>query len=207
MPAPNTDLAKKNFGLTEFKFNQLLQQLQQGQENLIEDVYLKHVKNCVHHLMYRRGSTYDDAFSCATDALIEIRNDLLDNKISYGNLESYFTQRSGLIYGRRYQRNKLLGKSSHDSLEDLNNSSNTIESDLIELEIKAIVAEAIRKLCKDCQELLQLHYFEDQSFKRIAEKLNKKHAAILQKVKRCRDKLRTYVGEPFYNQFKSFLNN
>jgi len=199
-------MKKKNFGLSEQEFNRLLQELQQGKETLIDEIYLKHVKNCVSSLM-SKGSTYDDAFNCAIDALIEIRKELIDDKISYDHLESYFTQRSGFIYGRYYKRRKLWRNGDQDPLDDeIYIGIDDIEAPLMESDIKVMVANAIQKLCIDCQLLFELHYYEGLSFKKIAEEMNKKHDAVLQQAKRCRDKFRIQVGELFYKQAKEYFD-
>ena len=150
--------------------------------------------------------SYDDAYNCAVDALLEIRSDLISGKLSYGNLESYFTTRSKLFYGKYYNRQKLWGKSTHNMLEEGQHKCNdNIEASLMESDIKAIVAHAISKLCKECQHLIELHYYKDLSFKKIAEEKNKRHDAILQQIKRCRKKFRDLVGESFYLQSKRYF--
>lgn len=192
---PTEKNLQKNLGLSRKAFKQQIRDLQNGDDSLIETVYLAHFEKCVSFLMRQCSSSYDDAHEASLNALLEIRQDLINEKIFYGNLAYYFTARAKV---KLFKLNSKLKKSitSLDEADELEDDE-TIERDIHESEIKQLVAEGINKLCKNCKEILEQYYYEDKSFKEIAIKMQKSHSAIRQEARRCRNKLRTHLGESF----------
>lgn len=201
---PKTENTKKNLGLTRKEFKRLLKELQAGKDTLIEQVYLLHFNKCVQYLVYQCGSNQDDAYSATMEALLEIRKDLINEKIFYGNLGFYFTKRAkSKLYKIHLKRKNDISTVELEGIEVMDQKQ--IEDEMIEDELKALVLKAFEKLCGDCQQIIRLYYYEDQSLKEIAEKLEKSHQAIRKQATRCRDKLRNHLGEKFYQQFSSYL--
>lgn len=201
---PKTENTKKNLGLTRQEFKRLLKDLQAGKDTLIEQVYLLHFNKCVQYLVYQGGSNQEDAYSATMEALLEIRKDLINEKIFYGNLGFYFTKRAkSKLYKIHLKRKKDISTVELEGIEVVDHIQ--IEEEMIEDELKAMVLEAFQKLCGDCQQIVRLYYYEDQSLKEIAEKLKKSHQAIRKQATRCRDKLRKHLGEKFYEQFSSYF--
>lgn len=200
---PTTNIPEKNFGFSHSDFIVFLAQLQNGEETLLDQIVPKHVKNCVAFLISSRGCSYEMAYDCAIDALMEIRVDLLRNKLVYGNLESYFTNRAGRIF---YKRTQSLGVIPLVSIEnvEMENEYRT-EAEIIEAEFKELVKQALKKLCPECRKILKWFYYDEVPFKKIATWLNLKHNTVLQKATRCRNKLRDLLGERFYQQFKPYF--
>ncbi len=181
-----------------------MRRLQAGDEQLIERVYLNHFQRCVQFLIHRCGSNYDDAYNCTMDALLEIRKDLINERIFYGNLDYYFTKRAkGKLYKLRGRQSKQLPKVDIEGLDF--EDEERIESEMAETELRETIAEAFKKLCDDCRGILRQYYYEERTFKEIAESLKKSHAAIRKQATRCRDKLRKHLGEHFYERFSQYL--
>jgi len=201
---PVPENAQKNLGLTRKEFKTLLAALKNGEEQLIERVYLSHFKRCVQYLVYRCGADYDDAYNCTMDALLEIRKDLVQNRIFYGNLDYYFTNRAK---GKLFKLNaKRKGGLQAVNIEGMDfEEEERIEEDIVGAEIKELVAQALNKLCGDCRQIIRLYYYEDLSLKEIAANLKKTHQAVRKQATRCRDKLRNHLGEKFYQMFSSHL--
>ncbi len=200
---PTEENRDKNLGLSREEFKALCSQLKDGDEFLIEKIYLTHFKKCMNFLMSNEQTSYDYAYTCTMDALFEIRKDLIKDKIFYGNLAYYFTNRAKIkLYKYRVRQ-----KESTLPIDSLYfQSDDKIESELHHEELKDLVRDAINKLCRDCKNIIELFYYEEKSLKKIAEQMNKSHAAIRKQTTRCRDKLRGYLGENFYKQFASYFN-
>ena len=201
---PTKENRKKNLGLSRSEFKKLCLLLKEGKEVLIEKVYLSHFKECMNYLIFREDAAPDEAHNCSMDALYEIRKDLLKDKILYGNLAYYFTYRakSKLYKWRMKQKNTTLSLNGLDFEEE-----EKTESELIQAELTDLVSEAINKLCEDCTLIIKSFYYDNKSLKEIAEKMEKSHTAIRKQTTRCRDKLRKFLGENFYNQFSQYLNS
>lgn len=200
---PTPENRQKNLGLSRSEFKKLCTLLKQGEETLIEKVYLSHFKQCMNHLIFKENANTEEAYNCSMDALYEIRKDLLQDKIFYGNLAYYFTYRAKrkLYKWRSRQKQSTLPLNGLDFEEE-----EKTESDLIQSELAELLSEAINRLCIDCKSIIRSYYYEEESLKEIAEKIGKSHAAIRKQITRCRDKLRKLLGEKFYKQFSSYLN-
>ncbi|MCG8327305.1 MAG: sigma-70 family RNA polymerase sigma factor [Chitinophagales bacterium] len=200
---PTPENRQKNLGLSRSEFKKLCALLKQGEETLIEKVYLSHFEKCMNHLIFKEHANKEEAYNCSMDALYEIRKDLLQDKIFYGNLAYYFTYRAKrkLYRWRGRQKQSPLPLNGLDFEEE-----EKTESDLIQNELAELIAEAINRLCADCKSMIRSYYYEEESLKEIAEKIGKSHAAIRKQITRCRDKLRKLLGENFYEQFSSYLN-
>lgn len=193
---------KKNLGLSRTEFKTLCTQLRNGDESLIEKIYLSHFKRCMNYLINHEKTSADYAHTCTIDALLEIRKDLIQNKLFYGNLGYYFTKRAKIkLYKLRVRQ-----KESTMPIDGLQfQDEEKTESDLHQEELKNLIRDAINKLCDDCKNIIKLFYYEEKSLKKIAEQMNKSHAAIRKQTTRCRDKLRGFLGEHFYKQFASYF--
>ena len=200
---PTPENRQKNLGLSRSEFKKLCALLKQGEETLIEKVYLAHFKQCMNHLVFKENAKKEEAYNCSIDALYEIRKDLLLDKIFYGNLAYYFTYRAKrkLYKWRNRQKQSTLPLNGLDFEEEEKTESGLIQNELAEL-----LSEAINKLCIDCKSIIKQYYYEEESLKEIAEKIGKSHAAIRKQITRCRDKLRKHLGKNFYKQFSSYLN-
>ncbi|MEL6636909.1 MAG: sigma-70 family RNA polymerase sigma factor [Bacteroidota bacterium] len=197
---PTPENLRKNLGLRRGEFKNLLRRLQTGDEELIERVYLGQFKRCVQFLIHRCGGQYEEAYQCTMDALLEIRRDLLEERIYYGNLDFYFTKRAvGKLNKLRSRRRQQIVEVTLDGLDFA--AEERIESEIAAEELRATIAEAFQKLCDDCRTILRQYYYEEQSFKAIAVQLQKSHAAIRKRATRCREQLRKYLGSALADRF------
>lgn len=199
---PTPENQAKNMGLTRKRFKEYLSKLKGGNEDLIEKVYLAHFKKCVSYLMSTKRCSPEDAHESSLNALLEIRKELMEDRIYYGNLGYYFTKRAqNKLYKIQMKRKEVVRPIDGIEIED----SKNLEEDMFDVQLQKVVAEAVKKLNPHCQEILKLFYYEELSMKEIAARLNKNHDAIRQEAKRCRDKLRKLLGEDFYKQFSTYF--
>jgi len=201
---PNEENRKKNLGLDKATFKKLLAALQSGDETLIEKVYLSHFKRCVNFLVRNNNCSKEVAYDCSIDALVEIRKDLLNNKIRYGNLGSYFTNRAVSKLYKRNKKNKLITLPILEEVDFLKERED--EDALIQKELHEILNNAMNNLCDECRFILRQFYYEEKSLHEISDHLDKNYDAIRKQASRCRIKLKKYIGEKFYRQYTGFFN-
>ncbi len=191
---------KKNLGLSKVEFKAMLQDLKNGKEELIDKVYLSRFDKCINILVRNFGCSREEAYDSSIDALLEIRQDLLNDRIRYGNLETYFINRAKLKYYRRNRNKKIETVDIGEEMEFKDDSVQ--EESLMEGELREAIAQALSQMGEGCQDILQQFYYEEISLNEIAEKMNKTHAAVRKQASRCRDKFRQFLGEGFYANYK-----
>ena len=158
----------KNFGLSESDFNQMLQAMKQGDDALFEQIYLAHFQSCVYYLINHRGAKEEQAYSATMKSLLEIRKELIQDKLKWDNLAFYFTFKAGK------KLTKIMGKgnakmqvNSIDGM-DFKDDQNFLEK-LQTKEMAAFVGRALDELGEECSRILKLHYYEGLSFPKIAK--------------------------------------
>ncbi len=195
---PTEDNIQRNFGLTKTEFQSAIIRLKNGDEYLIEKVYLAHLEKCMAIIAKQTHCGKEMAYDCTIDALLEIRIDLMKGRIRYGNLQSYFTTRAINKYYKKQQKKKIQLVQFPDAVEFYDEEDS---EELIEREFREIVRDAVKKLCDDCSYLLRQFYFEEIKMLDIAKQMNKSHQAVRKQASRCREKLKNAIGEKFYQQF------
>jgi len=158
---------KNNFGLSEEDFLELVDRLKKGDDKLFERIYLSHFEYCVKYLVKYQDAPYEAAYTSTMNALIEIRQDLIHDKIQYGNLSYIFTYRAGKklskIRKRGNSKLKVVGIGEMDFV-DKENLFNQLQSK----EMKEIINKAFNKIGEECKQLLKLYYYDDLSWAKIA---------------------------------------
>lgn len=190
---------KKNLGLTKAAFKNIVRQLQAGNDQLFETAFFPHVRVCTSFLMSRQKTSYEEAYDCSIDALLEIRKDLIKEKIHYENLKNYFTRRA------QSKLNKKRGRSQNnidfvDIEETEMEEERTSLDSILKKEERKIIALAIQQLCNGCRTILKKYYYEEWSLTEIATLIGKSDVATRKQATRCRDKLRERLKTYFENQ-------
>ncbi len=191
----------KNFGLSKSEFVLMLKKLREGNEEIIERIFLSEFQKCTSILMSQTGCNKQEAYDLTMDALVEIRKEFLGDKILYGNLESYFITKSMNQFFRKNNKKRIeIAKFSTDHyfIEDP-----IVEDEGFNLELKELVHQAIESLSEECRDILKLYYFQEWSFQDIAIKLEKGYDAIRKQATRCRDKFKSNLKAKSFIRFKS----
>ena len=73
--------------MTDEAFNQLVKELQAGNEKVLDQLFIKHYEYCVNHLCkeFHSGNHYcsgDDARDTVMDGFLKLRVELLKGKVS-----------------------------------------------------------------------------------------------------------------------------
>ena len=163
----------KNFNLTQRSFDELVAQLQNGNEKVFEHLFLSHMSDCIAFLMNKYKISHEVAYDNSMDALVEFRKKLIQKKLTYGNLRFLFTQMASQFYLRSLKKEDKLKNVT--SLYD--NESN--EEDILILE------KSLDNLGEACKNILKLNYYEGLNLKEIAQIYSKTPVAMRKQKQRC----------------------
>ncbi len=175
---------KQNFGLTETSFNQLLQALHKGNEDLMVHIYEYHINSSVSYLMREFRVSKDFAYDICMDTLIELRAKFLSDKVKYGNLKFLFTRMAQNNLVDWHKRQKKLDDCIREFL-DLEDDSTDTDQYL------ALLHQSIQLLDAEEEKLITALYLEDRNMKDLAEEyhisysnLRKRKERVLKKLKK-----------------------
>lgn len=174
---------KKNFGLSEAEFNQMVRALQNGDETIFEKVFLSHFKDCMSYLKNHAGASHEDAYDATMDAMLDFCGRLKANKIQYGNLRFLFTRMAKQMHFKR--KKKMV------AWEDIEGIDLIGEAPRIDPEMLAVLQKVWPQLCDSCSKLLKAFYYGSATLKEFAETQGKTAGAIRKQKQRCLEKLRT----------------
>ena len=174
----------KNLDLSETNFQDLLLQLQAGNETLFEKLFVGFFKRNLELLKRKYRAEHEDAYDCVMWAMLRMRQLLIENKVTYGNLNNYFTRMAVTKYIKSQTRKKEFAT---EKLPE----SNIDEEQLVDKETLAILNKAWAQLGANCQDLLKGFYYDKIELKQLTEMLNDSSPANTRKRKeRCLKKLR-----------------
>ncbi len=176
----NNGSPNQNFGLRQDEFEEMLEQMQTGQDQLFEHIFLAHFDDCRKFLSSKFSMEYEVSYDITMDTMLEFRLKLLQGKIVYGNLRYLFT---------RMASNNYL---SHMSYEQ------RLKQVLRDEEIEEIYQEdrfdkltvAWKSLDESERTILTQYYYEDRSLKDIADANQVNDATLRKKKQRALDSLR-----------------
>lgn len=92
--------------MTEAQFELLTEKLRQGDETLFEKLFLKQFKPGMSILTSKYQAPHEEAYDCVMWAMLRMRQMLLENKVAYGNLESYLIRIAVNKYLKNLERTK-----------------------------------------------------------------------------------------------------
>lgn len=200
---PTEENKKKNLGLTKSEFKKLVTELQQGDEGLVEKVYLAQFTKTKNIVMKRAGCKEDVAYNATIEALIDIRKELLHDKLLYGNLESYFITKAINKYYRLGRKKRIQTLPITEVSEFT--GSYEMPDDLVAADLREMVSNAISKLGKECQFILKAFYYQEKNFNEIGKELNKSHQSVRKQASRCRNRMKSILSMKFYESFASIF--
>jgi len=173
-------------------FNQLVKELQTGNEKVLDQLFIEHYEYCVNHLSreFHSGNHYcstDDSRDTVMDGFLKLRTELLKGKVENKNLRGYL-----LIICRNMWLKKVQKERSKLSLdiekveyylgqkEDLYNEDfnpllkKELADDLTETQkMQADIFQAAwAKLGEKCRQLLHAFYIEKIKLKDLQERFN-----------------------------------
>lgn len=173
---------ENNFGLSEPQFQELVQEVQQGNNQRFETIFLHHFSLCRQYLIKKYKASPEDAYDVTMDALLDFHQRMVSGKIHYGNLRFLFTQMASQHYL------KWIKKPRPDALPE--------QFDLIEDEEGPSpenldnFQRAWSALLDRCRQVLHLYYYNEMPFNEIADQLSRSAVAVRKQKQRCLEKLR-----------------
>lgn len=179
----------RNFDLSEEQFEQLKEQLSQGDETLFRTIFLAHFESCINYLRNEYNLQHERAYDITMDALLLFRRRLLEGKIKYGNLRFLFTQMASHIYLKQVSRSPSQQlKSEVQAL--LHEEKYALDTDELQL-----LHKAWNLLGAKCKELLKRFYYHKATLKEIAEEQLKPAGSLRKEKQRCVGKLREHYNK------------
>jgi RNA polymerase sigma factor (sigma-70 family) len=175
---------QQNFGLSQAGFQVLLQALRSGNDDLFEQVFLRHFKDCVRFLKQQYEAKQEDAYDATMDAMLYFCQRLTEGKIKYGNLRFLFTQIARQIYVRAMKKGSKQVLTETFELPEPEKQ--------YDQEVYTCLEKALKLLCQDCRQLLTDNYHNNLKLNEIADLAKKSPAAIRKQKQRCLGKLRQY---------------
>lgn len=184
------ELERKNFGLSEARFNEMLEDLERGDEALFERIFVSQYWRRVRLLQSTHKAPQADAEDAVMNALLEFRKLLVAKKVTWGNLEAYFTR----IIVTGYQ--KKLKRSREVAVDTFSEAlAEEIDTPDFSSEEMAAFKKAWDSLCDKCSAVLKGFYYDELPHQRIADLLGKRVDAVKQDKHRCIEKLRKHFFE------------
>ncbi len=179
------NLSHKNFGLSEGKFNEMVELLIQGNETIFEKAFLNHFERTMQYLVNKNGASQEVAYDITMNTLLEFRKRILLRKVSYGNLNFLFTQ----MCSQRFKR-EMSKKVDHDTYNQVNSSEATFDEDMF-----VLLEKTMLKLGENCQSLIQDVYYNKLSYKDMEIKYDKASATLRKQKERCITKLKMLIRQ------------
>ncbi len=181
----------KNLDLSEADFNELLTQLQQGNELLFEKLFINFFKRNLEILKRKYQAEQEDAYDCVMWAMLRMRQMLIENKVTYGNLDNYFTRIAVTRYIKSQTRKKEFATETVPEL-------GIGEDQFVDQETLDILNKAWNRLGEKCRELLKGFYYDKIELKQLTELLHDSSPANTRKRKeRCLKKLQQLFFESY----------
>ena len=184
----------QNFGLKKADFDQLVGDLQGGNEKLFETIFVQHFDSCRSYLMRECNAPSDDAYDVTLETIIKFREMLVNNKIQYGNLRFYFTKMAKDAYLKIIAKNKRMpvGELLENEADRADESTQAFDDEQVAAHDKSWA-----QLGEDCKNLLRQNIQEGFQLKEIAQSLEQAEANIRKRKERCMTKLKSIFFENY----------
>ena len=180
-------MERKNFGLTEASFLQMVLDLKANDTRIFEKAFLAQFDETMSYIRREYDANQEDAYDATMDAILELRNRFVDGKLYYGNLRFLFTKMSAQMYLRNKKRQQPI----FEDLETLKELSD----EQIETPVPESFKLAWQSLGAKCKQLLTLHYYGSMRLTEIAEELSKPPATVRKQKERCIRKIKDLMVE------------
>ena len=180
--------APKNFGLSVERFEELAAALKRGDETLFEQVFVSQFWKRVRHLRSAYDVSEPDAKDAVMNALLDFRRLLINDKVSWGNLEAYFTRIVITGYQKKRQRNPEIPTEQFST----ERADDDAPPDFSKEQLDAFAA-GWKSLCEKCRAVLQGYYYDDLSMRDLALRLDRSTDSVKQDKHRCIEKLRKII--------------
>ena len=178
----------KNFGLTITEFELLAKEVQEGNNQRFDQVFLAHFQDCLHYLRFNYKATHTDAYDASMEALLIFHKRIREGKVQYGNLRFLFTQIAGQYYLRWIKRENMK-ESLPASFDVIEENASLSEENLKTLE------KAWGGLCGKCSKILKAFYYDSIKLNDLAVQMDISPSTMRKQKQRCVENLRDLFGQ------------
>ena len=184
----------QNFGLKKADFDQLVSDLQGGNEKLFETIFVQHFESCRSYLMRECSAQSDDAYDITVETIIRFRQMLVESKIQYGNLRFYFTKMAKDAYLKIIAKNKKMpvGELVENEADRADEATEAFDEEQV-----SALDKSWKLLGEDCRNLLRQHIQEGIQLKEIAQAIEQSEANMRKRKERCMAKLKSIFFENY----------
>lgn len=167
-----------------------------GDRATVLTIYEKYGPKVIGHVI-NKGGTKGDGEEIFQITLLEVRKKILEGKYKSINKFGQYLVKTGMnTWSNELKRRK---KEQHRSLNNRTyNISDDGDATLAEKIVKDKKLEALdnamKMLDKPCKELIFEHYYNRKKLKEIAKEQEKKQGTIRAQLKRCRDRIKRWIG-------------
>ena len=170
---------EKNLHLSETQYNSLLKALKLGDTTLFKQLFTKESQHCIDFLRRSYQVDHDKAYDITIEAIIVMRQRMVDDKVAYGNIKALFFQIAKHLYF------KSLRTKSFQSIDETYELSDIDDLPIYSEEEINLLTKALARINKECQKILSLFYYQNQKLYDIADSMGKSHDAIRKQKERC----------------------
>lgn len=180
---------KENFGLTKSEFEQYVENLRNGDESLITQVFKSHFHYSVNYVMQKFSISEELAYDNCMETMLDFREKIIAGKIQYSNLCFLYTRMAvnRFIDGIKHK------KKINIAVEVF--SKCTCHSNIDKEKFMRILEKSIIQLDSKSQEFLNAHFYSNTELIEIAHQNNEQYATIRKRKQRTLDKLKTIFLE------------
>ncbi len=184
----------QNFGLKKADFDQLVSDLQGGNEKLFETIFVQHFESCRSYLMRECSAQADDAYDITVETIIRFRQMLVESKIQYGNLRFYFTKMAKDAYLKIIAKNKKMpvGELVENEADRADEATEAFDEEQV-----TALDKSWKLLGEDCRNLLRQHIQEGIQLKEIAQAIEQSEVNMRKRKERCMAKLKSLFFENY----------
>jgi RNA polymerase sigma factor (sigma-70 family) len=184
----------QNFGLKKADFDQLVSDLQGGNEKLFETIFVQHFESCRSYLMRECSAQSDDAYDITVETIIRFRQMLVESKIQYGNLRFYFTKMAKDAYLKIIAKNKKMpvGELVENEADRADEATEAFDEEQV-----TALDTSWKLLGEDCRNLLRQHIQEGIQLKEIAQAIEQSEVNMRKRKERCMAKLKSLFFENY----------
>ncbi len=179
-----TEAHKKNFGLSEDDFVNLVAALRRGDEGLFERTFLSHFAECLRYVKNNDGASHDQAYDATMEAFLTFRNKIAEGKITYGNLR-YLLTRMARQHHYKLQKKQSVVAGIAEEHQELPEPEVVFDPDT-----RAVLDVAWKQLGLPCRRLLRKVYYQHASMQDIAVQEGANPATLRKRKERCVRQLR-----------------
>lgn len=183
--------------MTHYSNKQLIKKLKSRNSNQEDEAMralLQKYKQKITYIFLAKSAKQNDIEEAIHDGLLGLMNSIQKDRLDgrEQTLEAYFI---GICKNKLYDK---FHKNKNNNLEDLDqinsnditNGNNTLDH-IISKEREEWLRDLIKRLGKNCQEILERYYYQEQKMKAIAEAMNYANEQVARNKKsKCLKKLR-----------------